>query len=132
MKLFVDSAAHLALLNRDDQHHAAAVAQLESLREARLVTSRFVLAEVLNRAVRDVGAKAATTYARGVLDRDSYSVLPAMEDVFDQALDLVVRYEDQALSFVDCTSIVIMRSSRIRTIFTFDRAFRRLGFEVVP
>jgi predicted nucleic acid-binding protein len=132
MKLFVDSAAHLALLNRDDQHHAAAVARLESLREARLVTSRFVLAEVLNRAARDVGAKAATSYIRGVLDRDSCSVLPAMEDVFDRALDLVVRYEDQALSFVDCTTIVLMREGRLRTIFAFDRAFRRLGFEVIP
>lgn len=132
MRLFVDSAAHLALLNRDDQHHGAAVAALRSMSDPELVTSRFVLAEVLNRGTREVGARSASAYVRGVLDRPSYTVLPSLEEVFDQALDALVKYEDQDLSFVDCTSLVIMRSGRIRTIFTFDRAFKRLGFQVVP
>jgi len=132
MRLFVDSGAHLALMIRDDQHHASAVALLESLTDARLVTSRFVLAEVLNRAVRQVSARIATTYVRGVLDRPSYSVLPALEGVFDRSMDLLTRYEEHGLSFIDCTSLVSMRDGRIRTLFTFDRAFRKLGFEVVP
>lgn len=132
MKFFVDSAAHIALLNRDDPYHAEAVAYLRSLVAPSLVTSRFVLAEVLNRGAREVGARAATLYVQGVLDRPSYTVLPALEAAFDQSMDALRKYEDQGLSFVDSTNVVLMRGSRIRTIFTFDRVFRKLGFEVVP
>jgi predicted nucleic acid-binding protein len=53
-------------------------------------------------------------------------------ELFAHALDTLVKYEDQGLSFADCTSLLIMRAGRIRTIFTFERAFRRLGFRGVP
>lgn len=132
MNLFVDSAAHLALVCPDDQFHAPAKEFMRGLDESKLFTSRFVLGEVLTRGVRDVGAPVITEYVRRVLSLASYRVVPALEAIFDESMDALAKYEDQGLSFVDCTNVVIMRNSRIRTIFTFDRAFRRLGFEVVP
>ncbi len=132
MKLFVDSAAHLALLCEEDRHHGAAVGLLRRIPSSELVTSRFILSEVLARGARLQGATETVEYVRGILSRPSYTVLPMLPEILDAAMDGLVKYEDQGLSFVDCTSIVVMRSSRIRTIFTFDRAFRKLGFVVVP
>lgn len=132
MSVFVDSAAHLALLCEEDQHHRAAVDLLRRTPSLEFITSRFVLSEVLTRGARLRGAAQAADYVRSILSRPSYKVLPMLPEVFDAAMDTLVKYEDQGLSFVDCTSVVIMRNSRIRTIFTFDRAFRKLGFQVVP
>ncbi len=132
MKLFVDSAAHLALLGEEDQHHREAKAFVGRVPPTEFVTSRFVLAEVLTRGARVRGAAQSARYVREILSRPSYRVLPMLPEVFDAAMDVLVKYEDQGLSFVDSTSVVLMRGGRIRTIFTFDRAFRKLGFEVVP
>ena len=132
MNLFVDSAAHLALLCKEDEHHLPAITFLRTLASSRLFTSRFVLSEVLTRGTRLQGAREAADYVRDVLSRPSYTVLPLLPEVFDAAMDALVKYEDQGLSFVDCTSVVQMRAARMRTIFTFDRGFRRIGFTVVP
>ncbi len=132
MNLFVDSAAHIALLYRDDQHHKAALGALRTLEESRLITSSFVLNEVASRGASVVGAAAAARYVRGFWERASVHVVEVGRDLFLEGLAVQEKYEDQGLSLTDAVSVVLMRSARIRTIFTFDRAFRRLGFQVIP
>ncbi len=42
------------------------------------------------------------------------------------------RYSDQAFSFVDATSFVVMRNQRISYGFAFDGHFAAAGFTVLP
>ncbi len=39
---------------------------------------------------------------------------------------------DQAVSFVDATSFVLMRREKIRHVFSFDRHFATAGFRMWP
>lgn len=132
MILFVDSAAHIALLDASDQHHRSALDFLDGFREGRFITSNLVLSEVAARGIRLVGAKPTANYLRAILSNPAHHVMDVVRESFGPALDAAIKYEDQGLGFVDCTTILIMRAARIQTIFTFDRAFRRLGFDVVP
>jgi predicted nucleic acid-binding protein len=132
MNLFVDAGAYIGLLDAADQHHAEAVDTLKSLESSRLITSSFVLSEVATRGARLVGAPITARFLRGVWEREATHVVEVGRDLFLEGLAIQEKYEDQGLSLTDAVSVVLTRASRIRTIFTFDRAFRRLGFKVIP
>ena len=132
MICFVDSAAHLAILDPRDQHHGRTADFVRSLENPRLITSTFVLSEVVTRGTRLVGAWKTSSYLRMVLSNPAYRIVEIGLEVLAESLDALVKYADQKLSFTDCTSVLIMRGTRIKTIFTFDEAFRRLGFKMVP
>jgi predicted nucleic acid-binding protein len=132
MILFVNSAAHIALLDVSDQHHRPALDYLNGIQEGLFITSNLVLSEVAARGVRLVGAKPTATYLRAVLSNPAFHAMDVPGNSFGPAIEAMIKYEDQGLGFVDCTTVLIMQAARTRTIFTFDRAFRRLGFHVVP
>lgn len=132
MNLFVDAGAYIGLLDADDQHHADAAGALKTLGESRLFTSSFVLDEVATRGSQLVGVPTAARFVRGLWASAAVHVVEVGRDLFLEGLAVQEKYEDQGLSLTDAVSVVLMRSARIRTIFTFDRAFRRLGFQVIP
>ena len=132
MNLFVDAGAYIGLLDAADQHHAEAVEALKSLDASRLISSSFVFNEVATRGVRLVGAPTTARFLRGLWEREATHVVEIGRDLFLEGLAVQEKYEDQGLSLTDAVTVVLMRSARIKTIFTFDRAFRRLGFRVIP
>ena len=130
MNLFVDADACVGLLDAADPRHGEAVDALRSLEASRLVTSSFVLDEVATRGAQRVGAGAAARYVRGLWARKSVHVVEVGRELFLEGL--AFREKAPELSLTGAISVVLMRSARIRTIFTFDRAFRRLGFRLLP
>jgi len=42
------------------------------------------------------------------------------------------RWRDKDFSFTDCTSFVVMKERRLRSVFTTDHHFAQAGFELVP
>lgn len=132
MSLFVDSAAHIAFLDAHDQYHPAAKDLMLRVLHVPLLTSVPVLSEVATRASKLIGARRVADYIRSLLSRESCRVAPLTHELFMGSLDILIKFEDQGLSFTDCTNVLLMRAAKIDTIFTFDQAFRRIGFRVVP
>jgi predicted nucleic acid-binding protein len=50
------------------------------------------------------------------------------QELFREAQDWMCRYEDQPLSFTDCTSFACMKNLGISDVATTDRHFRIAGF----
>lgn len=132
MSVFVDTGAHLATLDPNDQHHREAAAAWTRLKGIPLATSLPVLWEVASRGAQLVQASAPAAYVRNLLASPVWRTVDVSRELFDESLDAFVKYEDQGLSMTDASTVVIVRRARIRKIFTFDRAFRKLGFEVIP
>jgi len=132
VSVFVDAGAHLATLDPSDQHHREAAAAWASLKGVPLATSAPVLWEVALRGARLVQASVPAAYVRALLASPLWRTVDLSRELFDESLDALVKYEDQELSFTDASTVVIVRRARIRKIFTFDRAFKKLGFEVIP
>jgi hypothetical protein len=59
------------------------------------------------------------------------TILRATRDDEAAALDLLGKFADQSIGFVDCLSFALMRRDRIRTAFAFDRHFKSAGFPLV-
>lgn len=132
--IFVDTGPFLARYLAKDQHHGSAVSAWDELGRSRerCCTSNFVLDELFTLLGRRAGYAFAAERARNIYASDSLEILRPLEDDERQAIELFDKYSDQGVSFTDCTSFALMRSRRIRRVFSFDRYFESAGFLLWP
>jgi predicted nucleic acid-binding protein len=129
--VFLDTVGLLALWDRSDQWHRAAVTAFETIAKERagLYTSSLVLLECGNAAARRPyrASVAALWREMGAAGR---SIQPT-EGEWQEAWSA---YENGAVGgpgVVDLISFRIMDRLRVRRAFTNDRHFRDAGFEVL-
>jgi predicted nucleic acid-binding protein len=130
--LYVDSGGFIALLGRNDAHHAEAV---EAFRRAaaerrRLITGNLVLAEVQRFHLHRFGPARARLAVERILQS------PLVELVFSDARDhlaalaWIAKLSDQHLTYADAVSFAIMQRRRLSTVIGFDHDFRAAGFRL--
>lgn len=129
MRVFVDTSAFFAILDRSDDRHAAASRAFDDLVEADLVTHAYVVVESISLARRRLGSAAAFA----LLD----ALLPLVEVIIvDASLHQEAvhgfRTSGGARSVVDETSFAFMRRESIAQAFAFDRDFHSAGFTTLP
>lgn len=129
-RVFVNSSALLALLDRADPRHDPARVCLIGLADADLVTHGYVVAESLAVARRRFGVEGAVALIDDLLPAiDVLTVEPAVHAV------AMARYRDSlpsGTSFVDQVSLELMTREAIETAFVFDADFATAGIQVIP
>lgn len=81
---------------------------------------------------RRAGYAFAAQRARVIYSSNIISILrPTVEDEA-AGIELFDKYSDQSVSFTDCISFVLMRTRKIKRVFSFDRHFEILGFDLLP
>lgn len=135
--LFVDTSAWLAVVDNTDRYHRVAKEyHLGSIkRKASLVTSSDVLTETYTRLRYATGHRDAVLFHSMIEMAQQQGFLQVVwvnEEIASEAWKVFERYDDQVLSFQDCTSFVIARRSDIQNVFAFDEDFSIMGFTVWP
>jgi predicted nucleic acid-binding protein len=132
MKLFVDTSAWLALNDRKDQYHAAAVEKFARIRleQVKLVTSDYVVDESLTLIRMRTFHQAAIAFGDALLKSSVAGLVTISDDVRLAAFELFRKYDDKDVSFTDCTSFALMKRLKLKTAFTFDGHFQQVGFEI--
>lgn len=134
--ILADTGFWLALANRRDKHHAAAVARLSEIDEP-LVTTWPVMTETCHLLLRRLGPDSQTTflasYAAG-----AFEVFPLEPHHAPRIRDLMESYRDLPMDLADASLVVAAEELGERRILTTDRrdfgAYRwkgREGFEDV-
>lgn len=131
-KVFVDTAAYVALADRRDSlHHAAHQIQTALIkRHARLLTTNFVFAETHALLVKRIGIEAALDVCLALRESPTQLVRVAEGDE-DRALDILTGYTDKDFSYTDATSFAVMERLGVETVFTFDHHFGQYGFQAL-
>jgi len=127
--ILVDTSAYFALVDRTDQHHAAAVGFVEA-NDRPLVTTDLIIVETLNLVQARLGSSPAITLGKRLLGPPS-TVLKVTDPDWAQAWRLFQRYRDKEFSFTDCTTFALSARHGIFTAFAFDIHFRQYGRLVV-
>jgi len=130
-KVFVDTSAFYALMDRSDNNHEKAAGLWTSLleKDVYLYTGNYVIVESLALLQSRLGFEAANLWYRDVLS--IAEVLWIDGSMHNLAYELWLSLGRRKLSFVDCVSFVTMRQYKVENVFGFDMHFVEQGFEVM-
>lgn len=134
MRVFVDTSAFVALENRRDTAHGAALREYRRIVRNRdvLVTSDYVFDETVTLLKRRAGSDVAVAWARRLLASAVFELIFVDRSALEAAVDVFEGAGDQPFSFTDCTSFALMRAHGLDTAFAFDEDFVRFGFSGRP
>ena len=129
MTVFVDTSAFYAMMDGNDQDHAAAVAVWDGLvtTSTRLVTTNYALVETLALIQRRLGMPAARVYLNDIVPL--LSVVWVDDSLHRAAISMLLAANRRDLGFVDCTSVELMRTAGMSQAFAFDGHFTDQGFD---
>jgi predicted nucleic acid-binding protein len=127
-KIYVDTSAFYALLDRSDRYHSQASALWPDLLHDNitLLTSNYVVWETVGLLQKRIGFEAASLWCKdilGVLD-----VLWVDARTHQLAYELWLNLGRRRLSLVDCVSFVTMHQHEIEEAFCFKPHFTDHGF----
>ena len=128
-RVFVDSAAYLALLDADDEHHDTAVAIVSELAAEgwRQLTTNVLIIECHALILSHLGIAPAAQFLRE-MDASRTTIVRVRASDEARAKQIIYQYSDKAFSFTDALSFAVMERLSITRAFTFDRHFTQYGF----
>ncbi len=130
-RLFVDTSAWYAFLNRRDPSHAA-VAEVLRAWEGRLLLTDYVFDELVTLVRARVGHDLAVR-AGQELRSGNLAALVALEPRdLELAWQQFCREADKDYSFTDCSSFAAMKRLRLTHAAAVDAHFRQAGFVSLP
>ncbi len=131
-RIYVDTSAFYALLDRADQYHDQAKTLWPALLKDTvfLVTSDHVVSETVTLLQYRLGFEAASLWYKNVLA--VLDVQWADRTIQRQAYSLWMSLGRQRFSLVDCVSFVTMHQQQIEKVFSFKAGFAQQGFSLLP
>ena len=130
-KIYVDTSAFYALIDRSDRHHEKASALWPELlhENVALITSNYVVWETTDLLQQRIGCEAAILWYRDVLG--VMDVRWVNEENHQRAVELWLNLGQYRPSLVDCVSFVTMHLHQIEKVFCFKPHFINYGFNLV-
>ena len=130
LKVLVDTAAWLALVNKRDFLHAPARRVMSDLsrQNAHLTTTEFVLIEVANALSNPAFRAQIIRFIDGLRSMPDLNVVRATSALLDDGWQLYRSRLDKEWSLTDCTSFVVMQQESISQASTSDHHFEQAGF----
>ena len=130
MRVFVDTSAFFAYVNRNDQNHLSAKEIFTWLirEQAKLICTNYVLLETVALLQNRLGMLVVKDFQE--------SVVPLLriewvdEELHQASVAALLTANRRHLSMVDCTSFTAMRRLGIGTVFAFDQHFVEQGFTI--
>lgn len=130
-RLFVDTSAWFAYVNRADRDHKEVAKVFKSF-EGRLLTTNFVFDEIVTLCGARLGWRVAQQVGEILLDPAVVDLVRLTARDEKAAWDLFRQRGDKTYSFTDCTSFSLMKRLGLATALALDHHFWQEGFELVP
>ncbi len=129
-KVFVDTAAWIALMNVDDDFHEQAKQVKAQLKQDKyyLVTSDFVLLEVADGFASPDVRSQTISFINRLNNLQGLLIIPISQTMFNEGWKLYSQRLDKGWGLTDCISFVIMQQQEITIAFTSDKHFEQAEF----
>ena len=130
-KIYVDTSAFYALLDRSDKYHKQASTLWPTLldEDVTLITSNYVVSETVAILQNRIGFEAANLWCRDILG--VLEIWCVDDDTHQRAYELWLNLGRMRFSLVDCVSFVTMYHHQIEKAFCFKPYFTDHGFDLL-
>lgn len=135
-KSLIDTGFIFAVLDKSDEHHSDCADAYKNIRNALLPEA--VLPELAFLLMRENKAKSLTDFLRYLAEGNLPVVSTELRDL-NRAAEILEKYADAKIDFVDCVIVAVAERLNIERILTVDRRhfnlFRPVHcefFEIVP
>jgi uncharacterized protein len=131
MKVFVDTSAFFALLDRDDDNHEKAARAWEQLigKDSILFTTNYVLIECFALIQHRLGMEAVRIFQEDISPVLNIEFVDSA--THKTGVSSLLAASRRKLSLVDCISFEVMRLLDIRNAFAFDPHFTEQGIRCI-
>jgi predicted nucleic acid-binding protein len=131
VKVFVDTSAFFALLDRDDASHGKAKKIWHDLLDfdTVLITTNYVTVESFALVQHRLGLEAVRGFHDDLLSLINIEWIT--DDIHRAGVSAFLAASRRRLSLVDCVSFEIMRALGVKTAFAFDPHFKEQGFKLL-
>ena len=132
-RVFADAHYWVAILNDQDQSHAAAQAMSQALQSVPIMTTEEVLIEVLAFFCErgEYLRQSAAVFVESILSNPGVEVRHQSHQSFLDGIALYKARPDKEYSLTDCISMNLMKQEGITEILTHDDHFRQEGFTIL-
>lgn len=135
-KSIYDTGFLLAVLNIEDELHESCIAAYE--KENRAILPEVVIPELAYMVMRDLGYEPLVKFLLSIVAGDFVLVPTELPDL-KRAAEILEKYADSRVDFVDCVIVAIAERLNIKRILTVDRRHFSLfrprhgdAFEIIP
>jgi uncharacterized protein len=125
--IFADTSFYAACLMPRDAHHSKAVA-LSTNNRSTILTTEFVLVELVNFFSRTTGRAIVIDFVRSLRVDPDTIVVPASSDLVQRGFKLFSHRPDKAWSLTDSISFVVMEENGVTEALSSDSDFEQAGF----
>lgn len=134
MNIFIDTGPLRALVIPRDQWRTKTLSLFHKLSSEnnRIITTDYILDEVFTGLLGVKGGYMRIKEFDSVLKQKVLSVEWITQARFLETKRLFLKIaKDKQWSFTDCTSFIVMKELKIKTVFTFDQHFEQMGFDLL-
>ena len=128
--VFLDTSFVIALLNKDDPHHARAKALDDELLNdgALLILHWGIVLEIADGFARLARRAQGLRLLAKLTGEEGYELVPITESLLQEALDLYRSRVDKEWGLTDCISFVLMKQRGMTEALAADVHFNQTGF----
>lgn len=123
--IFIDTTIWVAAIDSNDILHEDGVATLKAIIERKLplaITTDYVLDEVMTLLKRrKIPGKKIVNIIKKIFESPRVIVVFIDEKLFSEAIKIFSKYDQ--LSFTDATTIAVMKTYKLKEIFSHDSDF---------
>ena len=131
--VFADAGYWIAHWSRGDALHLSAIALSEEFAGRKIVTTEYVLIEVLDGfgELGEHGRNVASILVRDLQADPDVEIVPASSSLFNAALERYTNRPDKSWSLTDCASFIVMEQRGITEALAHDLDFAQAGFRAL-
>jgi predicted nucleic acid-binding protein len=126
-RVFVDTSGWYAAADSRDPDHGA-VARWLRRNTLPLITTDYVFDETVTLVRIELGHPAAVRFGENVRASAAVQIVSVTAEDREAAWQIFKKFEDQRLSFTDCTSFAVMKRLGLAQTLTVDQHFLLMGF----
>lgn len=121
--LFIDTNVICALYNPKDSLHAKAQNIKSLLTMYSPVVSNFVLLETCTILSQRVSKEFAVSFGNRVRQKHTYSIRWITQNLEDEVWNIFVSIKDKNFSYVDASTLTVIKKGKISHLLSFDTGF---------